>query len=126
MLIAFKKAMDGKDIKRWRESQGLQSKDLAKLLGVHPVTVSRSERRGPGRLLAVLIGQLMEKVASGTISLTSYISEVRSKPRKKLGRPRRRGRPRIYPKGSKRRGKPGRPRKPGRPKGSRSPQKNAT
>jgi transcriptional regulator with XRE-family HTH domain len=115
--------MDGKDVKRWRESQGLQSKQLAQILGVHPVTVTLSEKRGPSRFVEVLMRQLIANVASGEVSLAEYVGDNPPKI-KKRGRPRRRGRPRKYPKGSKRRGKPGRPRKPGRPKGKRNPQKN--
>jgi hypothetical protein len=110
--------MTGDELRRWREERGLLAKEVAKCIGVHPVTISRAEKYGPSRLIETLVLGLLNPQGR-------LISRVRHEVaiRVKRGRPKRRGRPRKHAKGWKRRAGPGRPRKRGRPKNKRK--KNA-
>ena len=58
--------MEGADVKRWREDHKLTQEDLARLLGVRALSVSRWERgaqKPPGNLLELALEALDRRLA---------------------------------------------------------------
>jgi Helix-turn-helix len=103
--------MTGDELRRWREERGLLAKEVAKCIGVSPVTISRAEKFGPSRLIETLVMGLVNR-KGGLVSRALH--EIATRP--KRGRPKKRGRPRKHAKGWRRRPRPGRPRRIGRPR----------
>jgi DNA-binding XRE family transcriptional regulator len=103
--------MTGDELRRWREERGLLAKEVAKCIGVSPVTISRAEKYGPSRLIETLVLALVnpkgQLVARARHAITT---------RPKRGRPKKLGRPRKHAKGWRGRERPGRPRRRGRPR----------
>lgn len=103
--------MTGDELRRWRQERGLLAKEVAKAIGVSPVTISRSEKNGPSRFIETLVMNLVNP--AGKLVQRVRHEVVR---RPKRGRPKKRGRPRKHAKGWRRRPRPGRPRRIGRPR----------
>src|SRR6266481_3653065 len=106
--------MTGDELRRWREERGLLAKDVAKCIGVHPVTISRAERNGPSRLIETLVAGLVNPQGKLVARARHAVAT-----RPKRGRPKKLGRPRKHAKGWRRRPRPGRPRRIGRPRGKK-------
>jgi len=106
--------MTGDELRRWREERGLLAKEVAKAIGVHPVTISRAEKYGPSRLIETLVAGLVNPQGKLVARVRHEVTT-----RAKRGRPKKRGRPRKHAKGWRRRPRPGRPRRTGRPRGKR-------
>ena len=57
--------VEGMTVKRWRETRGLTQEDLAQLLGVRAISVSRWERnvqKPPGKLLELALEALERRL----------------------------------------------------------------
>ena len=59
--IDTRRDMDGKQLRSLRESLSLTQLELAKILGVQRVTITRAEGKKPSRLLQSLLDQALAR-----------------------------------------------------------------
>jgi transcriptional regulator with XRE-family HTH domain len=67
--------MTGEQLKNLRKTLGLTQKELAEILGVTPLTIIRSEKSGPSRMVQSFIDRALR---AGEIGLSS-VSEPRAR-----------------------------------------------
>jgi len=65
-MLSWGYDMEGNEMKKWRDEHGLTQRNLADLLGVDPITISRWERteqKPPGYLLDLSLEALERRLA---------------------------------------------------------------
>jgi DNA-binding transcriptional regulator YiaG len=88
LSILHTRKMTGEQLKNLRKTLGLTQKDLAEILGVTPLTIIRSERSGPSRMVQSFIDRALRAGDLGLPRVSEPVAEYGKKvPRKPTKRP---------------------------------------
>ena len=83
LAILRAREMTGEQLKNLRKSLGLTQRELAEILGVTPLTVIRSEKHGPSRMVQSFIDRALRAGELGLPALREPSSEYGKKPSKR-------------------------------------------
>jgi transcriptional regulator with XRE-family HTH domain len=88
--------MTGEQLKNLRKSLGLTQKELAVILGVTPLTIIRSEKSGPSRMVQSFIDRALRAGELGLSMVREPHAEYGKKIPKRATRPSRKKPPSPY------------------------------
>jgi transcriptional regulator with XRE-family HTH domain len=88
--------MTGEQLKNLRKSLGLTQKELAVILGVTPLTIIRSEKSGPSRMVQSFIDRALRAGELGLSMVRESRAEYGKKIPKRATRPSRKKPPSPY------------------------------
>jgi transcriptional regulator with XRE-family HTH domain len=91
LSILQARKMTGEQLKNLRRTLGLTQKELAEILGVTPLTIIRSEKSGPSRMVQSFIDRALRAGDLGLSVVREPVAEYgKNVPKKPAKRPRKR------------------------------------